>query len=199
MKNAAKKKLTIIGLLIVINAICIASISPVYALFIAKTNEAKNSFKTAIVNVAVMEKGEEHEDYESNVEFYDPITDNVKSVPKVVTIKNKESVAYVRVTLDAALVSETGRIPLSGQDIQYSFQKNTSWMVDENQVYYYTQVLSQNEESEVLLKEVTLNRSIPSGYHLEVKVLSDAISGKKTSNLKEAWDIENFNHLQKLK
>lgn len=196
-KSNTLVRITIVGLFV---ALCAFGVPSVYALFNAQTNSAENKFTTGNVNVAVMEKGSEHEDFSNNIEEYQALRNANDTVDKVVNIKNKANPAYVRVILEASVVSDTdaNAVLLEGVEVEYTFAKKTAWKVDANGIYYYTKVLEEGSTSEVLLEKVMIKQDIPTGYHLEVKVLSDAISAGSLNNLKEAWGIENFNSLKSI-
>ncbi len=193
MKNKVKKmrikQLFVAALLV---SLCAVSIPSVYALFSGVTQVAENNFKGGVVNIAVVEKGE-REDASNNKETYNKISVAGQSETKQVAIKNKAAASYVRVSLEATLVSDDDAsvMYLDGADVTYHFATGTAWKYDSsNDVYYYTKVLANNETSDRLLESVTLNQNIPTGYHLEVKVLSDAISANPVSNLRKAWNVD---------
>lgn len=193
MKNKIRKmriKQVLIASLLV--SLCAISIPSVYALFSGTSEVAENNFKGGIVNVSVIEK-QEHEDSSNNKEAYSYISKTNESASKEVSVKNKAVAAYVRISLEATIVSDSDAsvVYLDGADVSYTFKKGTAWKYDAtNKVYYYTEILETNEQSELLLETVTLNQDIPEGYHLEVKVLSDAISAYPQSNLAKAWGID---------
>lgn len=193
MKNKIRKmrikQVLIVSLLV---SLCAISIPSVYALFSGTSEIAENNFKGGVVNVSVIEKGE-HEDSSNNTETYPHISKVNDSESKKVSIKNNAVAAYVRVSLEATIVSDQDAsvVYLDGADVTYTLKKGTAWKYDaKNNVYYYTKILETNEESDLLLEAITLNQDIPDGYHLEVKVLSDAISAYPQTNLARAWNID---------
>ena len=193
MKNVIRKmRIKQVFIITLIVTLCAVGLPSVYALFSSVSESAQNTFKGGVVNVSVVEKTE-HEDFKDNTETYQKVEKAGDSQIKQVAIKNKAASAYVRVTLVATLVSDDDAdvMYLDQADVTYRLKKGTAWKVDsKNNVYYYTEVLEANETSDRLLEEVILNQDIPSGYHLEVKVLSDAISANPISNLQKAWGIK---------
>lgn len=193
-----KFKIALIAVLFV--SLCALSIPSVYALFQDTTKVAENNFQGGIVNISVVEKNKEHEDYNSNEEFYTPLVNANDSTDKVVSIKNKGCDAYVRVTLEAVLVKDDDEnsVLLDGVEVEYTFSNSSKWKVDDNQTFYYTDILKKDQESDILFKRVTIKQDIPKGYHLEVKVLSDAISASSPKNLQKAWNISDFSHMNNI-
>lgn len=197
--NLSYKKMIVVTLLV---ALCGVGFAGTYALFSQKTDDVKNEFKVGEVNVAVVENNKEHEDSLTNEEIYMRIDKAGSESDKVVEIKNKGIDAYIRVTLEANIVSDKkdeNVILLEEANVEYTFASGTNWKVDKDGTYYYTKALKKDQLSDVLIQKVKILNDIPEGFHLEVKVLTDAISAKPNSNLKEAWSITDFSHLDTVK
>ncbi|MEG0361083.1 MAG: hypothetical protein RR537_01975 [Longicatena sp.] len=189
-------------LVLCLSLVLVAGIGVTYALLTHKTDAATNKFQGANVNIAVMENGKAHEDSTNQDEIYTNISKG-STVEKIVSVKNVTSETYpttdtyTRVRLvpmfikdDAVNESMNAEI-----DLTYTMETNTAWKTDGNGNYYYTKVLAPGDTSEELLKSVKLSSDVPTGYHLEVKVLADAIQARPSASLQNAWGISSFDGL----
>lgn len=176
----------------------------IYAYMSVSSNKEENKFIGGSINAAVMENGQPHENSKNNVVVYEEVKNAGDSVDKVVSIKNlangeQATSMYARVRLIPSIVAEDGSIMGTEVKISYEFEKKTNWKVKDS-TYYYTKQIAPNEESEVLLKKVTIKQDIPDGYHLELKVIADAIVTRPDTILESTWGIKkDFSDMTDLK
>lgn len=177
--------------------IVIMGVGSTFALLSSGTQLHKNNFNGANVNIAIVENSkEEHEDYLSDSEEYTKLTKKGDKVEKTVTILNKANDSYVRVRLIPVIKDDQGNT--LGKDVQLTltFKTGTAWKINDDGTYYYSKVLEEGKTSDVLLDHVQLEEDLPSGYHLELKVIADSIGARPATQLLEAWGIENFDNMK---
>lgn len=201
--NLKRKGLIIGGLCIALSAAGIT-----FALLSSSSQTNENEFKGgyAKVNIAVMEKGKQHEDYTNKDEQYPTI--NINEIQeKEVKIKNVNDPdypttdSYIRVKFVSQLIDQDGNTVGKGVKVKLNLNENSEyWVYDsKNDVYYYTEALAPGKETEVLLKSVTLEEKIDENQKLQVNVLADAISAHPEKNLEDAWNLskENGHYFEK--
>lgn len=147
-----------------------------YAFLTVKTNPLVNLFHPAIVSCDI------NETFQSNVKT-DVFVKNTGEIP-----------AYIRstvvVSFKAADGSVSSQIPEEGKDytIEYNLTSD-GWSPGADGCYYWKNPVPVKGQTGVLIKkaEMKTGATPPSGYHLSVEVLAEAIQSDPASAKEEAW------------
>lgn len=195
--NMKRKGLIIGGLCIALSA---AGITFALLSTSSQTNENQFGGAYAKVNIAVIENNKRHEDKTNKEEIY-PVIEENETISKIVKIENVNNPSYpttdtfVRVKIIPQLIDDEGNT--IGQSVNVTLDLNNesnNWVYDsKNDVYYYTKAVAPGEETEVLLKSVTLKQKLSDNQKLQVNVLADAISAHPETNLESVWKLTNNN------
>lgn len=140
----------------------------VFAWFIS-TESVANKFKMGTINVEVLEPG------------FENLTDiKVKNYPKNVQVASRGTKkTYVRVRL----IPEWSDPSLPVSNVQLNLAANSDWVYYEG-YYYYTNYLTQNEITSLLLESVTFTELGPE-YEGAVFTLKVVAEGAQITN--NAW------------
>lgn len=191
MKKNRKIILAILSLALVLSA----GIGGTYAILNFETESKENKFTHGVVNITIEEPG------------FDGTADGDGYYLKPVRIKNNSMEnelaivdCYAMVKLVVNWVDDEGNIypvnNLASKIILYTEKGKAGigegWIYsEEDGVYYYEKVLKTSgseSESTPLMKYVTVDtEGLPSGGHLEMNVLSQAVMAGDADNYEEAW------------
>lgn len=160
----------LVGLAALVLLLC-AAVGGTLAWMTAETEPVKNTFTPATVTTEIEEK----------------TNDKQKSDIKV---KNTGDVdAYVRAAIAMAWVDEkTGKPVGASNDLPTLPTLSNDWVKGSDGIYYYTKpVAADGGETPALFSEAITEKNAPTGCHLQVTVLAEAIQSQPTDAVKDAW------------
>ena len=139
------------------------------------TTPVENSFEPVYVSCAIEE------------EFNGTTKSNVK-------VKNTGDInAYIRATFVVTWTNENnnvlGQMPVLGTDYSLALGSE-KWMLGSDGFYYYTLPVSSKTSTEILISEITVIGTAPSGYSLSVHVAATAIQSEPIRAVTDAWGVQ---------
>lgn len=134
-----------------------------------------NAFEPGEVSVTVTEAFDDY--IKSNV-----AVENTGTVP-----------TYIRATIVASFIDDTnGRItgeePVMGRDYTITFSNSTNWVRGSDGYYYYTQPVSPNASTDVLIDRAEQLIEY-SGRSLHIQIASQGIQATPTTAVTDSWDV----------
>ncbi len=156
-------------------------VSTTIAFLFMETNSIENKFVLANVQSKVMES-------------FDGTTKS-----NVYIINEGSADAYVRAYVVVYWMNDNNKIypikPVLNTDYTLVYD-DSKWQLATNEYWYYPEILSQNEESTILIKEAKcISNNIPDGYHLTIEILSSAIQAKPEEVVEEHWNVNVTNDI----
>lgn len=119
------------------------------------------------------------------------IKDGVKNNVKIQNTGNIN--AYIRTKVNVIWRDEQGNVyggsmPEKNIDYTVVYENGTGW-TKEGDYWYYNQEVEPSKETEVLIKTCSLlnGAEIPSGYHLSVEIIADAV---QVNAVEDAWGYD---------
>lgn len=170
------------GALLVSAILLVCAVAGGVVMFLMDTSEvANNTFVPAQVTSAVVEE----------------LNDNVKEDVKIQNTGNID--AYIRATYVVTWKDEAGNVyggskPVAGVDYTITTNvvtKPTSdgcWILAQDGFYYWTEKVSPDAMTGILIDCCEYKANAPEGYHLAVEILGSAIQGVPESVVVDNWD-----------
>ena len=152
-----------VALFVLTIVLAVAAVGSTVAYIVTKTGEVTNTFTPPNLDIEINVANNEIE--------------NAGDVP-----------VYVRAAIVANWVDEDGTILSTQPSVTYSI--NAGWEQGSDGFYYYTGIVPAHSNNTVaLLAEdgITVNGTAPSGYTLQVQVLSSAIQTTPTEAVINGW------------
>ena len=111
-----------------------------------------------------------------------------------VKIKNTSDInAYIRATFVVTWTNDSGNVlgqaPVLGTDYSLALGSE-KWMLGSDGFYYYTLPVSSKTSTEILISEITVIGTAPSGYSLSVHVAATAIQAEPIRAVTDAWGVQ---------
>ena len=180
-----KKKLIVLAAVVV----CIAIAASGTLAYFTAEDTATNVITSGSVKIDVVEVMDDGKPFpEEGITGIMP----GQTVSKIVTVKSTGTGdAWIRVKLDANIVSAKGE-KLDTGVMEYKLNLSESgWIDGGDGYYYYTQPVSYGEETAVLLEEVSFSKLMGNEYQsctATVKVLAEAVQVKH-NEIPEGGDV----------
>lgn len=160
----------LVGLAALVLLLC-AAVGGTLAWMTAETEPVKNTFTPAEVTTEIKET----------------ISGTSKSG---ITVKNTGDVeAYVRAAIAMAWVDEDGKPVGSTADLPNlsTLTLGTGWVEGSDGIYYYKEVVAVSGSTSALFDTAITEENAPTGCHLQVTVLAEAIQSLPCTAFNEAW------------
>ena len=119
------------------------------------------------------------------------ITEGVQGKTKesVIITNTGDIPAYIRAAVVINWVDDDGNVCASVPDeATYTLSVQSGW-VEGGNYYYYTQPVAANGSAPNLLT-ATEGDTVPTGYHLQVTILAEAIQSTPDTAIEEAWGVD---------
>ena len=111
-----------------------------------------------------------------------------------VLVKNEGNVdAYVRAYVVVYWMDEDGHIyhekPVLDDDYSIDYD-DSKWILGDDGYWYYPEILSEMEESSILINEATcISDDIPSDYQLAIEIISSGIQANPQDVVESNWNV----------
>ncbi len=204
MKKFYKRSIVIVTAAVLAVGI---GVTATMAMLHKSTQQMTNKFSGTGVNIGVVENdGSTYENSSNTNSKYEEITGTGKTIAKSVKIKNITSDSYpttdtyVRVRLVPSWKDSSGNdVAFSDYTVTYAF--GTGWgsqTKNGETYYYYKTALAPDTTTYNLINSVTVaitsGKTIPSGAHFELQVLTEGIAADQTGSdgktaMEHAWGM----------
>ena len=163
---------------VVLVSILAAAAGSTLAFLVTRTDSVKNTFNYS--NVACMVKEEA---------FTNGISVE-KSNVRVLNTGDTES--YIRAAIIVTWKDSVGNVYAMEpqKDKDYTITINDSDWFEKDGFYYYTKLVSPQEETGILIENCSINGSGLEGYGLSVEILASAIQSKPTKAVENSWSVK---------
>ncbi len=184
--NKKRRVLLLAGLLAVL---AITGIGGSLA-WLSNAEQANNTFTVGLVNIGIVENGG-LTPIEGGSKDFVPITSTGQTVTKDVQIKNLDTPAgrAVPACIRARVVPTWRYADDSSAAVPVTLvlaDTSTNWILKDDGYYYYKLPVAPGNLTESLMKNVTVNSAVPTGAHLEIQVIADAVQAEGGAAL-DAW------------